>query len=46
MRRFFQKSFENFRSKFFDEIPDIHQKRFPDDREGTSFAIEALAIKE
>jgi putative methyltransferase len=34
------------KSKFFDEIPDIHQKRFPDDREGTSFAIEALAIKE
>lgn len=34
------------KSRFFDEIPDIHQKRFPNDREETSFAIEAIATKE
>lgn len=34
------------KSRFFDEIPDIHQKRFPNDREETSFAVEAIAVKE
>lgn len=33
-------------SKFFDIVPDIHQKRFPNDSDEMNFAIEAIAVKE
>lgn len=32
-------------SRFFDPIPDIHQKRFPNERTEANFAVEAIVYK-